>query len=39
MACPYRHREVSAQKLLDMTNIECYAAERRIREDLANKQR
>jgi len=39
MANPYRHRQVSADALLNMTNIECYARERMIREDLANNER
>jgi len=39
MANPYRHREISAQALLDMTNVECYAVESKIVDDLTNIQR
>jgi len=34
MACPYRHREVSASDILDMTLVDCCKREVAVKDDL-----
>lgn len=39
MACPYRHRNISAQKILDISEDDSYSIEREISNDLLTNER
>ena len=39
MACPYRHREVSAEDILNMSMTDCYNIEKSVAYDLSTYER